>query len=75
MIFNYQEFLFIHIIMIGLRPGRLGCANVDSFVDPADIPLGKGFEDFYREFMALLDSVFRPGRKWHLDTRLGKGLQ
>jgi hypothetical protein len=26
-----------------LRPGRRGGANVDSFVDPADPLLGKGF--------------------------------
>ncbi|TAE61371.1 MAG: hypothetical protein EAZ87_02380 [Nostocales cyanobacterium] len=58
-----------------LRPGRGGGANVDSVVDPADLLLDKGFEDFVWEFMALVDSVFRPGRKWHLDIRLGKGLE
>mgnify|MGYP007128971493 CR=1 FL=1 len=57
-----------------LRPGRGGGANVDFFVDPADLLLGKGFSVFIWFFLVLVDSVFRPGRKWHLDSRLGKGL-
>ncbi len=37
-------------MMVFLRPGRGGGANVDSFVDPADILLGKGFSGFDGRF-------------------------
>jgi hypothetical protein len=50
-------------------------SNTDSFVVNFGLALGKGLGHFCEWFWGEDGAVFADLRKWHLDTRPGKGLK